>query len=266
MRRLLDFILLVLAFWGTAFSYTPAAAGENHPFRTGEKMDFVLKYSGISAGAATLEVHDMVQIDGVEAYHFVVTARSNSFVDIFFKVRDRIDSYADAGMNHSLIYKKDQEEGKTRRKITVDFDWAENKSTYVNFDSNPKVINLIPGTFDPLSVFYYSRLFDFQNTKEFENPVTDGEKNLMGVLRVIGRETVSVPAGTFQTLVLEPDMKDIEGVFAKKQRAKIRLWITDDADRLLVQMKSKAIVGSFVAELVAVEGHDSENVGSLQTR
>ena len=163
-------------------------------------MHFVLKYGAISAGAATLEVHDMEEIQGVEAYHFVMTARSNSFIDIFFKVRDRIDSYADAGMNHSLYYKKDQKEGRTRRNIRVDFDWEKNESTYVNFDTEPKVISLLPGSFDPLAVFYYSRLLEIQALKEFEHPVTDGEKNLMGILRVIGRETIKVPAGSFETL------------------------------------------------------------------
>jgi hypothetical protein len=206
----------------------------------------------------------MEELQGVEAYHFVMTARSNSFIDIFFKVRDRIDSYTDARMNHSLFYRKDQKEGKTRRKISVDFDWEKNESTYVNFDTEPKVISLLPGSFDPLSVFYFSRLYDFQKNEAFERPVTDGEKNLMGILRVLGRETVSVPAGTFEALVLEPDLKNVEGVFSKKQRAKIKLWVTDDERRLLVQMKSKAMVGSFVAQLVSVEGHDSLTVSNLK--
>jgi hypothetical protein len=226
-------------------------------------MRFVLKYGVIPAGEATLEVHDLEEINGVPAYHFVMTARSNSFIDIFFKVRDRIDSYTDTEMQHSLYYKKDQKEGKTRRNIRVDFDWQENKSTYVNFNKEPKVISQLPRTFDPLSIFYYSRLLDFEKVKEFEHPVTDGKKNMMGILRILGKETISVPAGTFETLVLEPDLQNVEGVFSKKQRAKIKLWVTNDERRLLVQMKSKAIVGSFVAELVAVEGHKPITTSSL---
>lgn len=241
----------------TVFFVGPAAAEGHHPFSPGEKMHFILKYGVLPAGAATLEVHDMDDVGGVEAYHFVLTAQSNAFVDIFFKVRDRIDSYADADMNHSLYYTKDQKEGKTRRNIRVDFDWERHESTYVNFDTAPKVISLMPGTFDPLSVFYYSRLLDFEQNREFEHPVTDGEKNLIGRLRVVGRETVSVPAGTFETLVLEPDLKNVENVFAKLQSAGIRIWVTDDARRLLVQMKSKVTVGSFVAQLAAVEEGES---------
>jgi len=234
------------------------------PFQPGEKMNYVLKWGVIPAGEATLEVHDMDEIQGVEAYHFVMTARSNSFIDVFFKVRDRIDSYADVGMNHSLYYKKDQQEGKTRRDIKVDFDWDKNESTYVNFDTEPKVISLIPGSFDPLSVFYRSRLFDLQEGSEFEQPVTDGKRSLMGVLRVTGKKKVKVAAGTFETLLLEPDLQKLEGVFSKKQRAKIKLWVTNDERRLLVKLKSKAKVGSFVAELVSYKGHDSIKASNLK--
>jgi len=257
-------ISLFLVFMGLISFVTPADAEKEHPFQPGEKLQFILKYGVIPAGTASLEVHDMEEIQGVKAYHFVLTARSNSFIDIFFKVRDRIDSYTDAGMNHSLYYKKDQKEGKTRRNIKVDFNWDKKESTYINFDTEPRVISLLPGTFDPLSVFYYSRLLDLHGKNEFEHPVTDGEKNLMGILRVVGRETVNVPAGTFNTLVLEPDLKNVEGVFSKKQRAKIKLWVTDDERRLLVQMKSAAIVGSFVAELVTAEGHNFEKMSSLE--
>ena len=264
MQRLFHTINLFFCFFiGSVIFSSVAGAELRHPFQPGEKMHYVLKYGVIPAGEATLAVHDLDEINGVPAYHFVLTARSNSFVDIFFKVRDRIDSYADAEMQHSLYYKKDQEEGKTRRNIKVDFDWQKNESTYVNFDSEPKVISLLPRTFDPLSVFYYSRLLDFQEIKKFEHPITDGRKNMLGILRIIGEETISVPAGTYETLVLEPDLQNVEGVFSKKQRAKIKIWVTNDERRLLVQMKSKAIVGSFVAELVAVEGHEPITVSSL---
>ncbi len=265
MQRLFRIINLFLYFFIVSGSLNSVPAEEaHHPFQPGEKMHYVLKWGAIPAGVATLEVHDMDEIQGVEAYHFVMTARSNSFIDIFFKVRDRIDSYADIDMNHSLYYKKDQKEGKTRRNIRVDFDWEKNESTYVNFDTEPKVISLIPGSFDPLSVFYRSRLFDLQEGSEFEQPVTDGEKNLVGILRVTGKERLMVEAGIFDTLLLEPDLLQVEGVFSKKQRAKIKLWITNDERRLLVKMKSKAKVGSFVAELVYIEGHDSIEVSSLE--
>jgi hypothetical protein len=45
----------------------------------------------------------------------------------------------------------------------------------------------------------------------------------------------------------------VDGVFAKKERAKIFVWVTDDERKLPIKLKSKAKVGSFVAELVAIQ-------------
>jgi len=265
MFRLFGLINIFLYFFIASGSFNAVMAEEMvHPFQPGEKMHYTLKWGVMSAGEATLEVHDMDVIQGVEAYHFVMTARSNSFIDVFFKVRDRIDSYADAGMNHSLYYKKDQHEGKTRRNIKVDFDWEKNESIYINFDTEPKVVSLIPGSFDPLAAFYSIRLLDLQEGKEFSKAVTDGQKNRTGILRVTGQKKITVAAGTFDTLLLEPDLQQVEGVFSKKQKAKIKLWVTNDERRLLVKLKSKAVVGSFVAELVSFEEHDSTKLSQLE--
>ena len=59
------------------------------PFVPGEKLTFVLKWGKIPAGKATLEVQAIEALNGETAYRFVMTARTNAFVDIFFKVRKR---------------------------------------------------------------------------------------------------------------------------------------------------------------------------------
>jgi hypothetical protein len=45
-------------------------------------------------------------------------------------------------------------------------------------------------------------------------------------------------------------MKDVKGVFEKSKDAKMFIWVTADERRMLVKLKSKVVVGSFVAELV----------------
>ena len=88
------------------FSKNIEAAEKNFPFYPGEKLTFQLKWTLIPAGEGILEVLPIETINGVKAYHFVLTAKSNSFVDLFYKVRDRIDAYTDIEMNHTILYKK----------------------------------------------------------------------------------------------------------------------------------------------------------------
>lgn len=263
-KRLFNLVYLFVLLLVISGSFYPVKAEEMiRPFKSGEMMHYTLSWGVIPAGEATLEVHDIKEIQGVEAYHFVMTAHSNAFLDVFFKVRDRIDSYTDTDMKHSLYYEKDQLEGKTRRYERVNFDWENKESTYVNFDNEPKIISQMDGSFDPLSVFYFSRTLDLQEGREFEHPVTDGKRSMVGILRVTGRERVRVAAGTFDTLLLEPDLKKVEGVFSKRLKAKIKLWVTDDDRRMLVKMKSKAKVGSFIAELDFYRGVELIKTSSL---
>lgn len=222
------------------------------PFAVGEKMTFQLRWGLICVGESVLEVLPG-ELNGNKIYHFAMTATTNSFADIFYSVRDRVDAFADLTMTHSLLYKKKQREGSTKRDISVQFDWDNNKAHYENLGREERTISLKPGTFDPLSIFYYARLLDLSEASVSERPATDGKKIVLGKALITRRETVRVPAGEFDTYVVEPNLKDISGVFEKSKKAKLELWLTADSRKLLVKMRSKVVVGSFVAELIAVE-------------
>lgn len=231
-----------------------SAIEKNLPFGPGEKLTFKLKWMFITAGEAVLEVLPFETIDHVKSYHFVLTVKSNSFVDHIYKVRDRIDAYVNTEMTHSILYKKNQHEGKRIRDVVVKFDWERNKATYSNFKQKRKPIDILPGSFDPLSAFYYVRLIDFRENSIIERPVTDGKKCVIGKATVIRRETIQVAGGTYDTYLIEPDLKHVGGVFKKSKGAKIQLWVTADKRRIPVKIKSKVVVGSFVGELVSAIG------------
>ena len=223
-------------------------------FSPGERLTFILKWTIIPAGEAVLEVLPQEHMAGIDVHHFVLTARSNAFVDAFYMVRDRIDAWADRAMRQSLLYRKKQHEGSTRRDITVSFDWEEMTAQYINHGEVREPIPITDGTFDPLSIFYWSRSVDLAVGGRIQRSVTDGKKHVMGVADVVRRETVTVPAGTFDTFLIEPDLAHVGGVFEKSPDAKIQLWVSADSRRLPVRLKSKVIVGSFSGELVSVAG------------
>jgi hypothetical protein len=223
------------------------------PFAPGERLRFALRWEAIPAGEATLEVLPATEVGGEPAMHFRMTARTTPFIDTFYPVRDRIEGWTDLAVTRSLRYHKDQQEGSRRRRIVVDFDWREGTAQYANFGKRRDPIALLPGSLDPLSAFYFTRGGDLGDGARIAAPVTDGRKNLMGSARVLRRERITVPAGTFDTLVLEPDLKDVGGVFRKSPGASIHIWLTDDRRRMPVRLQSRVIIGRFVGELVAAE-------------
>jgi hypothetical protein len=245
---------------GTAWSADTPIPTQS--FRPGERLTFVLKWTIIPAGEAVLEVLPQEHMAGIDANHFVLTARSNAFVDAFYMVRDRIDAWADATMQRSLLYRKKQHEGSTRRDIIVSFDWEDMTVQYINRGQSREPIPITAGTFDPLSIFYWSRSANLAVGGRIQRSVTDGKQHVLGMADVVRRERVKVPAGTFDTFLIEPDLAHVGGVFEKSPDAKIQLWVSADHRRLPVKLKSKVIVGSFSGELVSMTGtgpHPSED-------
>ena len=246
----LFFILLFLFF----LPRTIRAEEIYLPFQPGEKLFFELKWSLIPAGEAVLEVLPTTIVNGVECHHFVLTANTNTFVDNFYKVRDRIDAFEDIKMTRSLFFKKKQREGRSIKDIMIEFDWNKNQAQYSNFGDKLNPIPILPGTFDPLSAFYYTRMFNWSEHKEVQRPVTDGKKRITGKAVRIKRQTIKVPAGTFDTYLFEPDIEHVGGIFERSKNAKIELWVTADKNRIPVKLKSKVVVGSFTGELVFATG------------
>ena len=224
------------------------------PFFVGEKLVFELRWTFIPAGEAVMEVMPHESINGLPARHFRLAARSNAFVDAFYKVRDVIDAYTDMGLTRSVHYKKKQREGSTHRDVTVVFDPQNHTAQYTNGNEMRPPMVLAPGSFDPLSAFYFIRGVALKPGTALERPITDGKKNVMGRAKVVRRETIRVSGKPWDTYLIEPELQHVGGVFEKSPKAKIQLWVTADHRRLPVRIKSKVVVGSFVGDLVSAKG------------
>jgi len=243
---------------------TTRAAVNHLPFSSGEKLTFQVRWSFIPAGKVVLEILPVETVESFRAYHFVMTARTYPLVDVFYKVRDRIDSYTDTQMTGSLLY-REQSTGRRPKDVAVTFNWKKGEVQYSNFGEKRAPIPLLPGSFDPLSIFYAFRLCDLGKNTQLEAPVSDGKKCVVGKATVIKRETVFLVSGVYDTYLVEPDLKHIGGVFEKSPDAKMKIWVTADERRIPVMIKSKVKVGSFVAELMPPGHDDREDVWSRDT-
>ena len=247
-------LLVIFFIPGYAFPCNAKNHTPGFPFSPGEKLTFKLKWYFIPAGEAVLEVLPIEKISGINAYHFVLTVKTNQFFDTIYKIRDRVDSYTDIGMTRSILYKKRRAGLNHTRDVIVNFNWDINEAQYSNFGRKRKPVSLLPGSFDPLSIFYYSRICDLKEKFILQRPVTDGKKCVIGSGEVIKRETIKLKNKKYDTYLLEPGLKDLSGVFRKSKNATIKIWITADKRKIPVRIKSKVAVGSFVGELVAAEG------------
>jgi hypothetical protein len=250
MIRALGILTMIVTFHPPAGGHADAPA-----FTAGEKLEYELRWENVVAGSASLEVMPQTTVNGQPAHHFVMTVRSSKIIDMFYKVRNRIDAYADLSMTRSLHYRKKQHEGRHKRDETVRFEWQENRAHYSNYGRGREPIELMEGSFDPLSALYYTRTNLFEIGGIIERPVTDGKKNVVGRLTVHERESITLQNGRkYDTYRIEPELCHVGGVFKEGKGARIELWVTADERRIPVRIRSKAIIGSFIGELVSAEG------------
>ncbi|MGD9162400.1 MAG: DUF3108 domain-containing protein [Desulfobacteraceae bacterium] len=248
------FILLIMP--GVAIS-------KDHGFYPGEKLTFKVRWSVVTAAIVTLEILPYESINGEQAFHFLYTAKTSKFVDAFYKVRDRIESYTNINLTHSLLYKK-RHEGKSIKDITVEFDWKKNEARYINKGEVTDSVQINKNTFDPLSVFYAFRVGQPDSNNEIKVNVADGKKLIKGTGKILKKQKIKISGKSYNTLLVEPEMEGVSGVFKKSKKSRLQIWVTDDKRRIPVKIKSKVTVGSFIANLVSYTPGNDENFVSSE--
>lgn len=235
------------------FAFSAAADEAVRPFEPGETLTYKLRWKFISAGTAVFQVQPIAEIDGNPAHHFLLTIRSSSFVDLFYKVRDRVEAYTDLTVTRSLLYKNEQREGSYSRDVTVTFDWAAEKAQFENRGEKLDPIFIYPGTFDPLSVIYHFRMQELVVGNELKAPATDGKRLVIGRVRVVEKQRVKVPAGKFDAFLVEPELGHLGGVVKRSKAAAVQIWISADRRQIPLKVSGTTKLGSFSAVLVSVE-------------
>jgi hypothetical protein len=108
-------------------------------------------------------------------------------------------------------------------------------------------MRVLPNPRDALGGFYYVRSLELPVGREITVNYADGKVSKPIVVKVLRKERVEVPAGTFDTIVIEPVLKETEGIF--KQEGRIWIWVTDDEKKMPVVLKSKIAIGEIFVQL-----------------
>jgi hypothetical protein len=247
-------ILPILFFLSLSSFGLFAKADFTLPFKVGEKLDYDLSWGFLPVGQATMEVHSLEEVNGELCYLVRFSVRTNSFADRFYKVRTTIESTVSSDFKKSIRYRKFQEEGKTKRNISVNFDYKEKKANYYQDGSLISSISIPSEVFDPLSIAYFFRLNILESNQEITLPTCDGKSYRELVVRTGPSKKVSVPDGIFDAIETIPEMQNLRGVFKKSPNSVLRVWYSKDKHQIPVKISSKVVVGSFNAKLKMASG------------
>jgi len=228
-------------------TFTLAEKSQN-TFKAGECLDFKIYFEFILGGKSRMAVEGIEEVDGYPCYHIVSTARSTKTVDMFYKVRDKVETWRDVKGGFSRRYSKKLHEG--RYKCDKRVEYFPDDSTaflYRKLEAPAETLNVIGTVQDVLSAFYEFRTLDLRIGKSDWIDIHDINKRYDLEVRVLRRETIEVPAGKFKCFVIEPLLKS-SGLFRKE--GIMQIWLTDDEHRMPVLMKSKLYFGRVWAKLV----------------
>jgi hypothetical protein len=222
---------------------------ENRAFREGEKLTFDVKYGFVTAGIATMHVPRIRKLSGRDVYHVLFEVNSVPSFDWIYKVRDRYETYIDTKGLFPWRFEQHIREGGYSRDFSAFFDQRRGKAKTSEGEHDiPKYVN------DIVSAFYLARTFDYSKLKvneriQLQNFYKDQVYDLD--VRYLGRETIDVPAGRFNCIIVEPLVQE-GGLF--KNEGTITIWLSDDELKIPVRVKTKVVIGSIDADLTAYEG------------
>lgn len=211
-----------------------------------------ISYAHLLAGRASLSV----AADGGARFQFVAEARSQGFFAWLFRfqVKDRTVASFDPGTGCSLGIEKHLREGSAARDQVVRIDPDTGVAEVEDAKVQQKRFELAPCTLDVLSAFFVTRLRGVPETGSLELPVFDNGRHYRLGVRLVGRERLDLPAPfgkRYPTVVIEPQLVEGTGLFVKQGR--LRIWLSDDARRVPVRMKSQVAIGSVGADLERYE-------------
>jgi hypothetical protein len=234
----------------------PTTVDKTAPFATGEKLQFRLGWSLFKVAKATLQV-EPDSYNEATSLKISLSARTNSFADTFYKVRNLSTSWVAEDMSRSFEYSAVQREAQAL------FDTVSLKARYKNNSSGEEIgpVDILPGTFDPLGIVLFVRCLDFEVGDRLIVPTSNGKEFFYTYIKVVKKVKRRFSLGTYEAYVLEPDIKDIGGVFKRSKNGMIRIFFSADEQKLPLRMESEVAVGKFWAELVDVEA--PEDPGSV---
>jgi len=204
------------------------------PFGVGERLEYQGKYKGISVGSGDMEVLPMDTVRGVDVWHTVFRMHGGF---LFYRVNDKYEAWFDTHTLSSLRYWQDIDKGSYEP--NRHYEIFPDRREYV--ENNKPARLSVDHPLDEGSFFYYLRTVPLRVGMDTSlNDYFMADRNPVR-FKVLRKDTIDVPAGRFPAIVVQPIFQS-KGVFSEGGHGEV--WLSDDDNRIMLQMKSSVRFGS----------------------
>jgi hypothetical protein len=212
--------------------------------------------------AATSEIHftksseNKFQLDG--------TGRTIGLVRALWKLDTNYHSVADAETLRPIEAR--QTENYRSKQITTHLGFTNNGVSRTRTEAQTSS----PGTkvrqfrfadlFDMHSAMLYLRSQPLKNGDVYRVVIYPANSAYLATTTVLGREKISVHAGNYKAIKADLQLKRIGKHMELEPHRKFRratMWVSDDADRILLRIEAQIFVGTVWAELQSLQFENS---------
>ncbi len=211
------------------------------PFPVGERLSFNAKYGIFNVGNAAMEVMGIDTVHNVETVHIRFRISGGA---LWYHLDQTIESWVGRYDFRSRRFSSVQDERDKHREHRYEIFPDSGFYREVGRDTTFATV-LEP--LDDAAFLYWIRTLPLEVGKKYEyaryfrpdrNPV---------IIEVLGRERVGVAGKKWRAIVVRPKIPQGRGIFAEKSET--RIWLSDDAQRLVLAIQSNFSFGQVTLKL-----------------
>ncbi len=256
---ILCFALCLMAFGGQMGH----AQSGNLAFGHGETLNYLVSYHWgflwLDAGEVQFSANRQKD-DAAQGWIFRSTGNSMRHWDWLFRVRDTFEVRTAINPFEPLVFYRHTHEGRHQTLNNVRFDWLKRKARFIASETGKAdtdtLISLSGNVTDVLTATYITRSLNFGSMKPnqgFNLKILMDKGVVTLPIRYLGKETITTPSGlSFNCIGFYTTLEE-SSLFETDE--KIKVWITDDANKIPVLIEAKIKIG-----MVKVYLHSFENL------
>lgn len=222
----------------------------NNSFGPGEHIEFRVHYGFINAAEAIVDVSPaLYKVNDRPCYRVNVDARTTGAFDLVNRIRDTWRSYIDTSAILPQKFYTSLQENKYRKEENITFNHATN--TVKAEERTGKDLYKVPdNVHDLISGYYFLRTVDFSrvsNGQVIEVPAFYDDTVYNMKVRYRGKDVVKTKFGKLNVIKLNPVLPPGNALF--KEEESIRIFVSDDVNKIPVKVEVDFWVGAMVMDL-----------------
>jgi hypothetical protein len=200
----------------------------------GERLEYRVKFGFFTVGSGAMQVLGIDTVRGEPCYHVLFTIHGHA---LMYTLDDSLQSWFGVHDLASRRFAQHTRENDHERSRSYEIYPDRRMWVRDNGDSAETVAEPL----DDASFFFFARTVPYELDQTYTIPryfVADRNPVLM---RVLGRQSIGVPAGRFDTWVVRPIFRS-HGMFAEGGEAAI--WFSTDSTRIPVRIRTSLPIGT----------------------